>query len=350
MSSCLLGLGSNVGDRARSLSDVLDRLKRYPGIELLRHSGFPETAPAGGPTGQDAYLNAAALVRTSLSPQALLGACQDIENELGRHREERWGPRTIDIDLLLYDNLVLNLPELRIPHPRMAWRRFVLESAAEIAAEMVHPTIGWTIARLLEHLNTTPWYLAIAGSPHSDKHALATELSRRLGARLLTIQLEAARPENYLGNPPSDVSQILLEFLKERARLLDRAQPDWALADRATVSDFWFNDWTTFARAQSTEPRWTEFMDRWRDLSSLVAQPRLVVMFHTPWEVLWKGTLERDGGLRGGDLFDIVEGIERSKRTLEQRATEAAGPVLWLEAVDREAALVELTAAVEAMR
>ena len=96
-------------------------------------------------------------------PQALLAEFQKVEADLGRQRNEHWGPRTIDLDLLLYDDLTLADPDLVVPHPRMAWRRFVLEPAAEVAPEMLHPGTGWTIARLLDHLNQTPWYLAIAG-------------------------------------------------------------------------------------------------------------------------------------------------------------------------------------------
>ena len=156
MPLCLLGLGSNLGDSARTLDEALARLGRLPEVELLRRSRSLQTSPVGGPPRQSDYLNAAALVSTSLSPQALLIACQKIENELGRRRIEHWGPRTIDLDLLLYDDLVLNSPELTIPHPRMAERRFVLEPAAEIAGEMRHPVVGRTIGQLLENLDSTP--------------------------------------------------------------------------------------------------------------------------------------------------------------------------------------------------
>ncbi len=155
MPLCLLGLGSNLGDSATTLDEALARIGRIPQTELLRHSRFLQTQPVGGPAGQADYLNAAALVRTSLSPRALLAACQEIENGLGRVRRERWGPRTIDIDLLLYDDLVLNDAELAIPHPRMAERQFVLEPAAEIAGEMIHPAFGHAIAKLLENLSGT---------------------------------------------------------------------------------------------------------------------------------------------------------------------------------------------------
>jgi 2-amino-4-hydroxy-6-hydroxymethyldihydropteridine diphosphokinase len=155
MPLCLLGLGSNLGDSARTLDDALSRLAQLPEVEVLRRSSFLQTAPVGGPAGQADYLNLAALVSMSLSPRALLIACQKIESDLGRIRLERWGPRTIDIDLLLYDDLVIDEPDLTIPHPRMAERRFVLEPAAEIAREMRHPVVGCTVGQLLENLNGT---------------------------------------------------------------------------------------------------------------------------------------------------------------------------------------------------
>ena len=163
MPQCLIGLGSNLGDRRGLLDAALARLQRHPNIEVVRQSRHHETLPVGGPCAQPAYLNAAAVLQTSLPPQALLAELQKIETDLGRQRIEHWGPRTIDLDLLLYDDLTLTAHDLVIPHPRMAWRRFVLEPAAEVAPEMLHPGIGWTIARLLEHLNLTPWYLAMAG-------------------------------------------------------------------------------------------------------------------------------------------------------------------------------------------
>ncbi len=343
MSSCLLGLGSNVGDRARSLSDALERLKRYPGIELLRQSGFRETAPAGGPTGQDAYLNAAALVRALLSPQELLQACQEIENELGRGRGERWGPRTIDIDLLLYDYLVLNSPELQIPHPRMAWRRFVLEPAAEIAAEMIHPTIGWTIARLLEHLNTTPWYLALAGTMGSDRRTLAVGVAERLGARLLSDQFEPAMPEAFCSDRYSRAWQVALELLEARARLLDRQQPDWS-EERPTISDFWFEQPPALVRIWPFAKRRPEYKERWREASLRIVRPRLVAIMHAPLEK-WLAHLRSVQGrpIKARQLQLLAE-------ALENRVSAADGPVLRLDASDHETALVELTAAVEAMR
>ncbi len=147
MPVCLIGLGSNEGNRQATLDAAVAELARQPQITIAAVSSWCETAPIGGPPQQARFLNGALRAETSLEPHALLSCLQRIENRLGRQRAERWGPRTIDLDLLLYDKLVLDTPSLVLPHPRMAWRRFVLKPAAEVAGAMLHPTIGWTVAR-----------------------------------------------------------------------------------------------------------------------------------------------------------------------------------------------------------
>ena len=165
MSNCLIGLGSNLGNRREIIEEALAKLGRLRRIQVVRASSLRETAPIGGPADQPPYLNAAAVLDSSLQPQALLDVLQQIENQAGRRRNETWGPRTLDLDLLLYGELVLSTPTLMLPHPRMAWRRFVLEPAAEVAGEMRHPIIGWSIARLL---GTSQHGLALRGRGRGD--------------------------------------------------------------------------------------------------------------------------------------------------------------------------------------
>ncbi|HUE69662.1 MAG TPA: 2-amino-4-hydroxy-6-hydroxymethyldihydropteridine diphosphokinase [Pirellulaceae bacterium] len=163
MAAPLISLGSNVGNRVESLRQALALLALTPGVRIAATSTFHETKPAGGPASQEKFLNAAALLETDLPPLEILLVLQEVEQKLGRIRAERWGPRTIDLDLLLYEKLELETPELTIPHPRMSFRRFVLEPAAEIAADMVHPVCGNTIGGLLEHLNHCPRWIFISG-------------------------------------------------------------------------------------------------------------------------------------------------------------------------------------------
>jgi 2-amino-4-hydroxy-6-hydroxymethyldihydropteridine diphosphokinase len=150
-----LGLGSNVGDRLASLESALVKIAELPDCRLLRTSGFYETRPIGGPSGQANYLNAVCQIRARFSPPELLAATQRVERELGRRREEepeRWGPRRIDIDILLWGESVLDRPELVIPHPRLAERAFVLAPLAELAPDAMHPTTGLRMRELLERM------------------------------------------------------------------------------------------------------------------------------------------------------------------------------------------------------
>jgi pantoate--beta-alanine ligase len=140
MVTCLIGLGSNLGDRVGNLLAALQSLRDDPDISLQAVSSFVESAPVGGPEGQPSYFNGAATLRTSLSAELLLARLLAIESSLGRVRGERFGPRTIDLDLLLYGDQILELTALQVPHPRLAERWFVLEPAAEITPEMLVPS------------------------------------------------------------------------------------------------------------------------------------------------------------------------------------------------------------------
>jgi 2-amino-4-hydroxy-6-hydroxymethyldihydropteridine pyrophosphokinase len=122
----VLALGSNLGDRLGMLQGALDALGKMPGVDVVAVSGVYETAPVGGPPGQDPYLNAVILVDTRLSASVLLERCLAVEGALGRHRTERWGPRTLDIDVITYDDQVNEDEALTLPHPRAYERAFVL--------------------------------------------------------------------------------------------------------------------------------------------------------------------------------------------------------------------------------
>ena len=147
----LIGLGANLGERAMNLTRAWEMLAATPGVRTLRLSRFYETEPVtlSPEIVQPNYLNAAGLLETDLPPLELLYAMLDIEQQLSRVRTERWGARTIDLDLLLFGDLVMQSETLTVPHPLMTERRFVLEPAAEIAPEMRHPVCGKTILQLL---------------------------------------------------------------------------------------------------------------------------------------------------------------------------------------------------------
>lgn len=140
MALAYLALGSNLGDRRAYLDAAVRRLRAEPGLRVLAVSRYYETAPVGGPPGQGLYLNAAVKVEASHSPMRLLDLCLFVEKQLGRERSVKDAPRTLDLDVLLYDDVNLNTPELTLPHPRMHERAFVLVPLAEINSSIQAPT------------------------------------------------------------------------------------------------------------------------------------------------------------------------------------------------------------------
>lgn len=190
MTRCLLALGANLGDRAATLRQTLELIAQLPATQLLARSTWHETAPVGGPAGQASFLNGAVLLDTTLEAPKLARDLQKIETLLGRNRQIRWDARTIDIDILLFGEKRVDMADLQIPHPRMAFRQFVLAPAAEIAGDMRHPPVGWTIAALSSHWRTAPRQVALVGQNQELLKWLSDELSRKLLA-----------PARYLADP-----------------------------------------------------------------------------------------------------------------------------------------------------
>jgi 2-amino-4-hydroxy-6-hydroxymethyldihydropteridine diphosphokinase len=151
MPRAYVGLGANLGDRGETLDRAVSLLAGTKGVEVLAVSELRETDPVGV-LDQPRFLNGAVAVETTLFPRGLLDALLAIERSLGRERVERWGPRTIDLDLLLYGDEIVDEPGLRVPHPRLHERRFALEPLAELDPELVIPGRG-RVSELLAALH-----------------------------------------------------------------------------------------------------------------------------------------------------------------------------------------------------
>lgn len=132
MRRVFVGVGSNVGDRWRHLRDAVGSLP-----DVVAVSPVYETDPVGGPSGQNSYLNCVVELSTAFTPRQLLGICHRLESAAGRVRTERWGPRTVDLDILLFEKTEICDEDLQIPHPRLRERRFVLEPLRDLAPELV---------------------------------------------------------------------------------------------------------------------------------------------------------------------------------------------------------------------
>lgn len=175
MHDCYIALGGNQGNVRDTFSQALDRLNQHPEIALINTSPWFETAPVGNKT-DTTFLNGAAHLSVSLSPEALLSELQTVETEMGRTRNVRWSARTLDLDLLLYEQVTLESKGLLIPHPAFWYRRFVLDPLSEIAPDVIHPVKKITINELQQRLLKRPFEFSIAGLPDEEATPIIQEL------------------------------------------------------------------------------------------------------------------------------------------------------------------------------
>lgn len=338
MARALVALGSNVGDRARYLTNAVQRLEAAGDVRVLGVSRWSEYRAIGGPEGQPAFLNGAVLLETSVAPQALLARLLRVENELGRQRHVRWGRRTIDLDLLLYDELVCRQPDLEIPHPRMAMRRFVLEPVSEIAGAMLHPTTGWSLDRLLEHLRRAIPYAAITGAPGSGKTELARQVARAVAGRLLSLPPLPAAADH----PGSDLP-VEIEFVGARRELL--ARQAWEADQSWSVSDFWLGQSLAYGRTLLEPDVIKHLEERLQAEQQRCVPPKITVLVETPLtEAHGQGTAESAHPTGGENAPRLAAELARA---VQQRDL---GPVLRLSGLNLAQATLELTGVLEGMR
>ena len=150
-STAYIGIGSNLGSPKKNCDQAIDLIRNHPEISTTTQSPYYETEPVG-PKNQGWFINAVIQVQTNLEPSALLTILFDVEKEMGRIRRGKWGPRIIDLDLLFYGDRVINNETLKLPHPEVANRRFVLEPLCDIAADFIHPVLKKTMKELLSQL------------------------------------------------------------------------------------------------------------------------------------------------------------------------------------------------------
>jgi len=241
MTIAYIALGSNLGDRDESLRSALTALCQTEGVEVVRVSPVYETRPVGGPAGQGPYLNAVAEVRSELGPRDLLAVLLNIEQQSGRVRREKDGPRTIDLDLLLYGDLVHEDAQLIVPHPRMHERIFVLYPLAQLAPGLLHPVLKRSIADLLAELQGLRLHSSAPGRELAGRRALVTGSTRGIG-RAIALELAAAGADVIVHGRRSrqqaeeTAEQIRLADVRSEVRLADLSDSE---ACRRLVEQAW---------------------------------------------------------------------------------------------------------------
>ncbi|MBX3415541.1 MAG: 2-amino-4-hydroxy-6-hydroxymethyldihydropteridine diphosphokinase [Pirellulales bacterium] len=325
MASCLIGIGSNLGDRAALVERALAALAQLPETQSVARSSVYETAPIGGPAAQFPYLNCAALLASELSPFALLDQLQRIEHELGRVRTEHWGSRTIDLDLLLYDELELASERLVVPHPRLAWRRFALKPAAEIAPDMLHPALQWSVGELLENLDRTETLVAVVGVPGGAASTLAAEAANRLQARYL--HAEPCEPAGR--SLPSH-----LKLLAGKREQMDRAR--WPAGDTCSISDFSLVELLVAASLSLADDELATYVAQWQAARASTIAAKLTVFVD--------------------DTVDPPEAHESARLAwyrdtlIAQLTRPGEGPLLTVEPANRADQVGEIVAAIQSMQ
>lgn len=176
MTRTFLALGGNLGPVEQTFRETLDALDAPPELSVVQVSCVYRTAPVGDNAGGE-FRNAAAEIQADLPPLSLLDRLQSMESGFGRQRGLRWGPRPLDLDVLLYGNEIIEHARLRVPHPACWYRRFVLDPLAEIAADVVHPEKRVPVGELRSRLLVRPLPVVIAGADHATRSRLVTELA-----------------------------------------------------------------------------------------------------------------------------------------------------------------------------
>lgn len=171
MTQCLIALGGNINASEAVFTEAMQRLER-PGLVVKQLSRSIVTRPVGSAAGEE-YVNAAAVLECTLAPKLLLKTLHEVEDFFGRERTIHWGPRTLDLDLCLYGDQIIESSTLVVPHPAMWYRRFVLDPAAEVAGSMVHPILRQTIDELRNAAMITPLRIEVSSEIQSDDELMA---------------------------------------------------------------------------------------------------------------------------------------------------------------------------------
>jgi len=280
-----IGLGSNLGDRQKSIRSALEIITQTPELQVVAATDPVATRPLGRREQPD-YLNAVAQISTTLDPETLLKKLNDIETTLGRDRQQKWASRSIDLDLLLYEDQIVDLPDLTIPHPQMHLRSFVLNAVCSLNDKLIHPRLNERITELAARLRggdfilnpDVPQLVAVAGNIGVGKTTLTEKLAEVLGCKPI---FEAYDKNPFLPDVYAGKTELALDsqlyFLTSRLEQLGLGVLE---SGKIAVSDYIFEKELIYARQLLTERQLILYEKIFQLLSAKVIGPVVVIYLH----------------------------------------------------------------------
>ena len=316
-----IGLGGNLGDRKTLLLRARQRIDECVG-SVLQTAPFYETA-AWGVTDQPDYLNTVVEIESDLPPESILRKLLAIETELGRERAERWGSRTVDLDLLFDNDRILTTDFLTLPHPRLHLRNFVLRPMCDLAPDFVHPILQRSVQELLtDSPDTSPVrpfdelihsYLVIEGNIGAGKTTLSRMLSEDFGTKLI---LEEFSDNPFLAhfyeNPERYALTVELFFTTERHKQLREHLAQTDLFQRGTIADYTFPKTQIFANINLKDDELQLFQRLYRIMNATFPLPDLLVYLHRSTADLRRNIERRGRGYEQSITEDYLERVQRS--------------------------------------
>jgi 2-amino-4-hydroxy-6-hydroxymethyldihydropteridine diphosphokinase len=299
-----IGLGSNLGDRQKNIDDAIQMLAQLEGTRIVKSTDSLQTKPLG-PADQNDFLNAAAKIQTILEPKQLLDNIKNIEKKLGRKNTKRWGPRSIDIDILLYNDQIINTEHLTIPHPQMHLRTFVLDSLCRLDPDIIHPLLGLNVKSLKSRLNGNDYYIntdnplliSIAGVIGAGKTTLADAIYKQAETSHTTpdksefhVLYEPYGQNPYLEKVYAGQNQFALDsqlfFLVNRSKQLNRFT---LKKNRCYITDYLFDKELIYAKRLLDPDQLAEYEVLYAPFATQVVTPSLVLFLtDTPENCLAK--------------------------------------------------------------
>ncbi|MFH1371675.1 MAG: 2-amino-4-hydroxy-6-hydroxymethyldihydropteridine diphosphokinase [Planctomycetota bacterium] len=316
-----IGLGSNLGDRKTFIDKALHKLRETTNIAVARVSAIIETKPLGD-SEQPAYLNCVAEIETELSTEQLHQQLVRIENTLGRERKEKWAPRTIDLDLLLFGDEVINSNTLIVPHPQMHLRSFVLDGLRELNPKLLHPILGETVDVLASRLNgcdyvpptDKPQLISIAGNIGAGKTTLAKKLAAVLACAAVFERYDTNPflPKVYAGYKDLALDSQLY-FLASRVEQLSPAMFD---KGRPAVTDYVFQKELIYAKLLLSDEQFELYLRIYEQLSPAVVAPAVLLYLADSPEVCLERIHRRNRPYEQQIRMSFLQAIDAGYRKL----------------------------------